>query len=344
MEDDTETLESPIENPSDLQQMADGLTAARTQAGADQIEETEQPAVGITDDDGMTPEDAADALANWREARAAEIDAFNKAIGLDVEAPVSPDTPVSPADPAAEQPAEQPPQEPLAPPVRDFAAERAALVAENNQYVQQLRTAQEVLRSDFARNFPEIRSPAEAAALQASNPQRFAQAVQYAMVETQLLNQQNEVARQAVEQQRQVFEEWAKSQDDEWDKQHPEVASDPAVKTQLAKVAKDLLKSQGITDAELQAMWNGEAHISLRDKRTQSILLDAAKYRMAQQVMKTKGPKVAKPVQRPGRAQDETFTSRVSIRDAEHRLKNSSGMAAMDAAVELLQAQRASRG
>jgi hypothetical protein len=109
-----------------------------------------------------------------------------------------------------------------------------------------------------------------------------------------------------------------------------------------------MLLDVGLSENELRALWNGQASINLRDKRTQDVILDAVRYREARQAVKQARPdetstrrySAGRRVQTPGSVPDEGVTSRANIRDATARLKNLSGVEAMHAAVELLEIQR----
>jgi hypothetical protein len=357
MQDDIETLESPIINPSELQQAAADLTAARTAAGADEIEETERPEVGIAaDEEGMTPEDAAEALSSWRDNRAADVEAFNRLIGLD--------QPGTPGEPPAPESQEQPPpqeqlqqqQEQQQEAERDYAAEatrhQVAVADQQVQHaVQQLQTAQVLVSANFQSLFPDVKTENDLLALASTNPARYQQALEHVQYANEVAAAQNQIAQAVAQENAAIFQNWAAAEDDAFDRSHPELA-DPSVKTRIGNAAATMLREVGLTDNELRALWNGHASINLRDKRAQDVILDAVRYREARQAVKQSRPDQSstrryttrRSVQTPGSAPDEGVTSRASVKDMEHRLKNATGMAAMDAAVELLQAQRRSRG
>ncbi|MGE5165135.1 MAG: hypothetical protein ACM3IH_14075 [Sphingobacteriales bacterium] len=131
------------------------------------------------------------------------------------------------------------------------------------------------------------------------------------------------------------------------DKSLIERAPELADKTRSQKVADsavDLLRDVGFTEKELGDLWNGKASISLRDHRVQLLILDGVKYREAKANIAKPLAKPVKPVQRPGAAPDKGAASLGRLKAAQERLSNARGLSAMDAAVEMLNAQRAASG
>ncbi len=118
----------------------------------------------------------------------------------------------------------------------------------------------------------------------------------------------------------------------------PEFA-DPKKKTELQNQAIALLKDHlGFTDTELGEIYNADKGLSLRDHRTQLLLLDGIRYREAKASAAKPTPKPVPPVQRPGVSQPRGAAAAADVQNLNKRLDRTGN--AKDAA-RLLSARRA---
>ncbi len=119
---------------------------------------------------------------------------------------------------------------------------------------------------------------------------------------------------------RKSWSEYATKQDELLKEREPDLA-DKSKSSKIADGAVTVLKDKGFTEQELAQLWNGEASISLRDHRVQSLILDGVRYREA----KANVAKPAKPVppvaQRPGVSKAPVNANDAEIQALEKRFE-----------------------
>jgi hypothetical protein len=157
--------------------------------------------------------------------------------------------------------------------------------------------------------FPEVVSvPAEhrasvLQAMQVNNPERYQQfAARYQQLQQAGENYAaiaNQLTAARQQQYQQQFSQWAQAEDAKFEQS---IKGMPAQERQaVADMAKQLLLDTGLSENDVSAMW--ESHPFLRSAGTQAILLDAARYRLAQKGIQAdrqaKRGRVP-PVQKPG--------------------------------------------
>jgi hypothetical protein len=135
------------------------------------------------------------------------------------------------------------------------------------------------------------------------------------------------------------FKEFATKEDDAFAKNVPE-SKDAKTFEKLQQGALTLLKDLGFSDSELGEGWNGSRDFSLRDHRLQLLIRDASLYRQAQQRAKEVAKKPVPKAQRPGIAQPAGAVQANQIKDLEQRLAESTGVAQLRIATELMAARR----
>ena len=159
--------------------------------------------------------------------------------------------------------------------------------------------------------FSDIRSEADLMRVAAQDPARFQR---WQQVQHQIMTAQQQLAQsQAAEQQSaaRMFETFAAEQDRRVADLIPEL-KDPAKAKELREGSLQTLRAAGFGDQELAASWHGRDSFTLRDKRVQRVIADAAKWRSHEEKMARHGinpngdlPKKAlPPVQRPGVARE----------------------------------------
>jgi hypothetical protein len=141
-------------------------------------------------------------------------------------------------------------------------------------------------------------------------------------------------AQRAATQQQQI-KAWAAQQDDVFEK---EVASkhSPEQMNRITENVVELAAEYGVSRDELLTAWKSEP--VLRSAAFQRMMVDAAKYRMAQREVATKISKPVPPVQRPG-----TAPLRNSDGDVDQAISRFRSSPSVDTAVQLLMSRRANR-
>jgi hypothetical protein len=216
------------------------------------------------------------------------------------------------------------------------------------QFVQ--ANAKQAIAGIFVR-YPELQNlsqqelPLALNLLQRSNPERHA-AIMHEIAGIQgLLNESNRVAQvqqqRATQQYHQQFHQWGGEEDSKFVKVHPEMA-DSATASGVMQKTRNYVNKMGFTDDDIARAWNGQAHLSLRDARVQSMLYDAMRYREA--VAAVPAARANKPVkvQTPGPSGQVVSQDDSDLRALSQRLTNApTGTASVRAAAELLAARRA---
>jgi hypothetical protein len=224
----------------------------------------------------------------------------------------------------------------------------AAAQQQAEQFVQ--ANAKQAIAGIFVR-YPELQNlsqqelPLALNLLQRSNPERHA-AIMHEIAGIQgLLNESNRVARvqqeHATQQYHQQFHTWGGEEDSKFVKANPEMA-DSATASGVMQRTRNYVNRMGFTDHDIARAWNGQAHLSLRDARVQSMLYDAMRYREA--VAAVPAARVNKPVRvvTPGPSGQIASQDDADLRSLSQRLTNApTGTASVRAAAELLAARRA---
>jgi len=267
---------------------------------------------------GIAAKDAAKSLAKWREQQAAERAAFEKAINPDAEPEDAPAEDLSSDEVARARRA-------LAALEERNAKEEQADPTESLREVQAARQSaagtlgalQQLLLSDFAARFPDIRGEADLERLSHEDPLRLAEFEEYRDNATKGLQAYAQQAQQQQAAWSQHHENFGKQQDEAFVKAHPEL-NDPKIKAEIAQATLTELRGAGFTDQDIAKAWHGVAGLPLRHSAVQSLLLDAVRYRLAQKnVREGRGRKPVPPVQRPGVATDKFTANEGALREAE---------------------------
>jgi hypothetical protein len=296
------------ENGINVRDAARSVTEKRRELGGDTG--TDVHTIPVDQDSipekGMTPRETADALSDYRKAQAKHQAALDSALGL-TDGKAQSDNPSDPgargpANSAADVPADEAGKQ------RAQEAERAKAAAEREaalyaqaraQHLDGLRMAHGALTQEFEREFPDVRSQADLAALASKDPDRFVRALAAANKVQAITTEHNAIKGHAAQQQQAQFETWAKEQDRSFADRHPEL-KDRAAQEQARNLVMRQTTAAGVSIEELSALWNGDATLSLRDHRVQDMLLDAARYREGKAAASKIQSAALPPVQRPG--------------------------------------------
>lgn len=274
--------------------------------------------------------EAANNLSEWREQKAQERATFEKAMGLHNDAPTEP-VPAS-------QPREEVQRTQITPEqAAQIYAQQSAQQHQAMSRVAALQASQQIVAMEFQRDFPEVKSESDLHALGSIDPDRYARAVAAVNRARSLAVEHDQIGNQLVQHQRAQYAQWANAEDHKFVEMHPEM-KDAAVATKVTEAALSEFKKIGFTDQEVNAAWNGEASLHLRDARVQSLLMDAIRFRQAKAASRP-APKPLPPVSRPGvsqHGQRETSRIQKAERNFEQRpdIRN---------AAKLLSARRAAR-
>jgi hypothetical protein len=230
------------------------------------------------------------------------------------------------------------------------AAERAkAVEAEvaqaqraRQEYEAKLPQVLELMQTQMAGEFPDIKSWADVQKLAADDPFRYSQ---WQAKQAQLNAMKQEQSRAGQLRQMEIQQAWtqfAQAQDKAFAEKAPEI-TDPAKATKLRESAVSVLRDTGFSDQELDDAWKRGSPLSLRDHRLQLLILDAVKYRDAKATAAKALPKPIPPVQKPGTAPDKGAQVTARIGAAAEKLKTARGNDAIEAAAEMLRMQRRAR-
>ena len=182
------------------------------------------------------------------------------------------------------------------------------------QYQNATRQAAQISAASLLASFPEIANiPAShlqsaIAAIGVQNPQR-AEAIRSHLGRTEALfnaSRQAEAAQQQIQaqqqaQQMQQVKNWVAAQDEHFEK-NVIAKTDPATLEKIkANIVQIVEEDYGVSRQELAQLWQSQPII--RSSAFQSMMLDAAKYRMAQRDAAGKLDRSVPPVQRPGVSQ-----------------------------------------
>lgn len=218
------------------------------------------------------------------------------------------------------------------------AKEQAADQA-RQQYEHAAQNALQVLQSQQASEFADIKTDADVVKLATDDPFRFAQ---YQARQMQIQRQAQEVGwltQQREQEKTKTFEAWSKEQDDKFTKQFPEFA-DPEKGTKVrTAVTSYLTKEVGVPEAALQKLWGTDL---FRDAMWQRVVYDASRFHAAQQAAKSAVQAPKPQVQRPGTVSTKAERSAVDIGALEKKLDNATSTRSQIAAAAALRAAKRS--
>jgi hypothetical protein len=180
-------------------------------------------------------------------------------------------------------------------------AERAKVEQARQQYEQTLPALMQTLQAAQAGQFADIQTAADVQKLAAEDPFRYIQWTAHREQVSALQNEYRATQERQAHEWSQRWSEFASKEDAKTADLIPEL-SDPKQRAKVQESALTYLKDKGFTDSELGSAWNGQASLSLRDHRMQSLIRDAVKYREGEAAAKAKlaTPKPLPTVQRPG--------------------------------------------
>ena len=117
--------------------------------------------------------------------------------------------------------------------------------------------------------------------------------------------------------------------------------ADNATASGVMQRTRSYVHQKGFSDDDIARAWNGQAHLSLRDARVQSMLYDAMRYREAvAAVPAARANKPAK-VQVPGPAGMQASPVDYDLRDLSNKLTNATGRDAARLGAQMIAARRA---
>jgi len=216
-------------------------------------------------------------------------------------------------------------------------AQRTEAEKVRQEYEAKLPAIVQALQEFQGGQFSDIKTPADAQKLAAEDPFRYLQydahQKQVAALHAELNGAQERQAREW----QSKWAEFAHNEDKKIAERIPELA-DPVQRTKVQESALSYLKDTGFTESELGSAWNGQASLSLRDHRVQSMIRDAVKYREGQEsAKKAITAKPLPPVQRPGVAPPRGAAADQNIQTLSKKLESSGKV---DDAVALVLARR----
>lgn len=220
------------------------------------------------------------------------------------------------------------------------AKEQAAEQA-RQQYEQAAQNALNILQSQQAAEFADIKTDADVIKLATDDPFRFAQwqARQYAI--QQQAEQVHKLNAERQTKDREQFEAWSKEQDSQFEKQFPEFSDKDKAGKAREGIMSYLTNEVGVPSDVLPKLWASDP--LFRDHRMQRVVYDAMRWNAAQQKAKQAVATPKPPVQRPGTAPSKGPGLQEQIEAAQARLKNTRGDEAARAAVDLMRARRAAK-
>lgn len=179
-------------------------------------------------------------------------------------------------------------------------AERAAAEQARQQYEQNLLPTINLMVSELARDFPEVRDMDSLQRLAQTNPARYV-AFQARAEVLKARTREAQTAQQRQQQEaQQSFAQFVADQERMFLEKAPEFATADDKKLRaLQDDVRATLKEVGFSDTDLEAAWSG-APVSMRDHRVQLIIRDALRYRNAQAKLKAAAPRPVQPAVRPG--------------------------------------------
>lgn len=274
-----------------------------------------------------TAREAAKDLGEWREQERQKVE-------LELQS-------LTGEEAAAEEPAHVPEVE-AKPAQRQTPAEAEAARQSRSHYLNMLTTGLQNITLARNTEWADVKTPADAERIAANDPERFQRLQQFAQIEGFVMEKAAEAQKAAGNDQADAWKEYAKQQDEIFEKSVPELA-DPARKAEFQRTAHAVLNEVGVTDAELNALYHGKTKVDFRDARVQRIIADAARWNEAKARAGNVTRKPMPQVQRPGVAQMPGVHAAESIERLTRRVENSTGQKALRAAAALLHNKRSAR-
>lgn len=221
--------------------------------------------------------------------------------------------------------------------LKGLTAKEQAVEQARQQYEAALPTLLQTLQAQQAGAFADIKTAADIDKLAQEDPFRY---IQWSAHQQKVASVQNEM-RASQERQTQEWsrkwQEFAEREDKLTSELIPEL-SDPAQRSKVQEGAIAYLKEIGFAENELGSAWNGQASLSLRDHRVQSMIRDAVKFREGKATANKAVAKPLPPVQRPGVAAPRNNDA--SIQNLSKKLETSGKI---DDAMAVVLARRAAR-
>jgi len=209
------------------------------------------------------------------------------------------------------------------------------------EYEARLPVLLQTLQETQAGQFADIKTQADVVKLAQEDPFRY---LQWDAHQKQVAALNAELNGAQERQQREWQNKWAEfalREDKLIAEKIPELA-DPAQRTKVQESALSYLKDTGFSESELGSAWNGQASLSLRDHRVQSMIRDAVKFREGQEnAKKAIAAKPLPPVQRPGVAAPKGAADTQNVQNLSRKLDQSGNL--KDAAALLIAKRRAAR-
>jgi hypothetical protein len=188
-----------------------------------------------------------------------------------------------------------------------------------------------------------IQNPQAWAALQAADPHKAAQIADYiqrrAGMAQQLESELGAVRQQQQEIQSAHFQKYASEEDAKFEKHAGTVSRELQVE------ALTTLKDVGLEEREIAAAWNG-APVSLRSAAAQRLVLDATRWRLAQEKARTAVQRPVPQVQRPGVRMPDRTSAQVEADRLSKQLDSNrgEGLVGLRTAAALVSQRRLARG
>ena len=184
--------------------------------------------------------------------------------------------------------------------LKGLTAKEQMVEKARQEYEAKLPALMQHIQEQQAGQFADVRTQADVDRMAQEDPFRY---IQWTAHQQKVSAVQNEM-RLAQERQSQEWNskwsEFASREDKLTSERIPELA-DPAQRAKVQEGAISYLKDIGFEESELGSAWNGQASLSLRDHRVQSMIRDAVKFREGKAAVKIAvSTKPLPPVQRPG--------------------------------------------
>ena len=140
----------------------------------------------------------------------------------------------------------------------------------------------------------------------------------------------------------QQFQRDAKAADDQFDDYaRSQGLSDQYVANEIRQEVKNMWRDYGVSDEQLSQLWHGDP--IFRSLPAQKLMLDAARFRLAQRGAKAARANPVKTVMRPGSPAERASPENYNARQLSDKLDRSTGRDALRAAAALVSARRAGR-
>ncbi len=222
--------------------------------------------------------------------------------------------------------------------------EKQAVEQMRQQYEQILPALAQQLQQQQQGEFADIRTQQDVDNLARNDWQRFAMWQAHQM---KVQNVQQQIQANYQRSQQEYATQWnqfAQNEDNLFAQNTPEI-NDPKRAGEITTNAVNVLRDTGFSDDDLNKLWTGQASVSLRDHRLQTLIYKAALYDAAKAgapAKKTAAP--ASRTLRPGTPAERASDAQVNLDSLSKQLDaRDSGLAGVRNATELLIARRAAR-